>query len=132
MSILDMNFDNVVEPRAIQNVNEEHQLRIVEIEAKTSNSGKPMVAVRFESVEDPYAKDINHYIMLPTEDDDAKKRNSKLVSLQHFYEGLGVNYKSGPVNLDDLVGSTCWAILALEESDQYGSQNRIKRFVAGH
>ena len=68
--------------------------------------------------------------MLPADADDDKRRNSRLRAVKGFYEAFEVDYTK-PVESDDLQGLTGWAIVVEENSDEYGTQNRVRRFVQG-
>lgn len=127
-SMLDLSFDNVVEYEA--RPEGEYEVRIEDIEQKTGDKGT-YIRATLMIVGDDFAKTISHVMMLPGQADDARKRNNRLLAIQRFYAAFGVDYKNGPVNISDLPGLTAWAILGLESSDQYGDQNRVKRWVTG-
>jgi len=127
MSFLDMALNDIPELDAV--TEGEYQLRIMSAEVKTSQkTGGNYLSVRFE-VADEVAKDINHVIMLP---DNSKSEKEVIVAknrLKYFYEAFGIDYISGSVNLETLPGLTGYAMMTVEESDQYGRQNRIKQFI---
>jgi len=127
-SMLDMNFDDVVEYEAVEPG--EYQLRIEDIEQTAGDKG-PYIKTRLCIVGNDTAKDISHVMMLPQQSDDFKKRNNRMLAIRNFYDAFGIDYKSGPVNLADTVGSTGWAMLKLESSDDFGDQNRVRRWVTG-
>ncbi|CAK0747665.1 DUF669 domain-containing protein [Azospirillaceae bacterium] len=125
MSLLDLNVKDAVDLEAV--VEGEYMLRVVAAELQTSKKGNQMLMVRFEIVDAPTAKDINYYLLFPSEDDDAKRKNLRLLSFKNLYKALGVD-SSGPVEVEELVGLEGSAFLGVEESDEYGEQNRIKKF----
>lgn len=127
MSFLDMALNDIPELDA---VNEgEYQLRIMSAEVKTSQkTGGNYLSVRFE-VADEVAKDINHVIMLPASTMSEKETIVAKNRLKYFYDAFGVDYSSGSVNLETLPGLTGYALLTVEETDQYGRQNRVKQFI---
>ena len=66
---------------------------------------------------------------LPGADADEKQRNNASFKIKLFLETFDLDPKS----LDDpqdLIGAEGWAILGLEESDEYGEQNFVKKFIA--
>lgn len=131
MSFLDFNLNDVPELSALPD-GQEYELRILECEVKNSAAGNPMVICRFDVPSEPNSKGITHVMMLPTQADDEKKRNGRLRSLKMFCDAFGIDYGSGISLGEEVVGNTGWAILGIEDSPEYGEQNRVRRFVAGH
>lgn len=122
-----MNFDDVVEPTA--RPEGEYELRIVEIKQDTNKNGEPYILPRFEMVGEVGAKSVGRYMALPIATMDAEKLNKTKLALKRFFDALGVDASQG-IDLDSLVGETVWAMLGLEEDEEYGEQNFIKRFIA--
>jgi len=122
-----MNFDDVVEPTAVPEG--EYELRISEIAQDTNKNGEPYILPKFDIVSEPTAKTVTKYMALPSASMDEKKLNKSKLNLKRFFEALGVD-AGGGIDLDALVGETVWAMLGLEEDEQYGEQNYIKKFVA--
>jgi hypothetical protein len=60
---------------------------------------------------------------------DAGKANSARYGMQLFLDTFGLD-ASSLANPSDMVGAEGWAILGLEESDQWGEQNFIKKLIA--
>lgn len=127
MSILDYNLDNVPDEQTLEPG--EYQVKILSAKSKDSKAGKPMIEVALGYPDHEDAKSTFHYISLPSEDDDQTKTNQKLRGLKNFYEAFNVDY-SGPVDMDNLVGETCFAIINEEEDETYGARNNVKRFLA--
>lgn len=127
-SMLDLSFDNVVEYEAVPEG--EYQLRIDDIVAASGEKG-PYVRAVLLPVGNDMAKTISHVMMLPQANDEPRKKNNRLLALRSFYEAFGVDYTSGPVNLEDLKGLTAWAFLRVETSDTYGEQNQVRRWITG-
>lgn len=111
----------------------EARLRGVSLEKRKQKpekgNGEFLMAI-FEPVDDPNGKLINHVMMLPKDDDDERTTNQKLRRIRDFRQAFGLGI-IGPLNFVDFEGALGWAILTVEEDDQYGEQNRIKKFVAG-
>jgi len=127
--ILDVDTANVPEFKSLPE-GSEVELRIVSAEMKNSKAGDPMLALRLDIPQEPLSKDINHFIMLPTNGDDEKRSAQKLNRLKEFKACFGLP-ANGPVSKDDMEGAKGWAILGEEESQEYGKQNRVKRFIVG-
>jgi hypothetical protein len=127
MSFLGQNFDDVFEPKSMKEG--EYQLRVLDAQVKSSaKTGGEYIMARLEIVGEPEAKDINHVMMLPTDKDDVKKKNSRLSNIQNFIRACGSN-PSNLANVNELIGATCWAILVEEADPEYGMQNRVRKFV---
>jgi len=127
--ILDVETTNAPEFKSLPD-GSEVELRILKAEAKNSKAGDPMLALRLDVPAEPYAKDINHFIMLPNSRDDEKSKAQKLNRLKDFKAAFGLP-ASGPIAGEDMEGAKGWAILGEDESEEFGKQNRVKRFVVG-
>lgn len=132
MSFLDHNLDDVPELSAKEDG--EYELRITDAEIKLNENansswfGSDMLIVRFEHTEDPDAKDVTKVFRMPPADMNEKETKKLLREIKHFAQAFGVTDLK---NVDDLVGATGWAMLKVTESEQYGEQNDITRFVVG-
>lgn len=129
MSFLGQDFDNIFEPKSVKEG--EYQLRVLDAQTKTSSkTGGDYISVKLEIVGEPEAKDINHVMMMPTSNDDVKKRNSRLSAIANFLKACGLD-PATTSNVNEVIGCSCWAILAEEADPEYGMQNRVRKFVAG-
>lgn len=134
MGFLDIDLGDAQEPTAASEG--EHLLRIVSAElkdrkAKIEGESSPgqMLVVKFSVTDEPTAKDFNHFILLPTEQDDAKTKNNRKWGLKTFCEAFEIPYGTG-IDTETMPGLEGWAMLALESSEQYGEQNRVRQFMA--
>lgn len=125
--ILDVETENAPEIKTLPD-GTETQVRILKAEVKDSKSGNPMIMVRLDVPDEPHSMDFNHTIMLPTGSDDEKSKARKLNRLKEFKQAFGLP-SAGPINTDEMIACTAWAILAEEETAEYGKQNRVKRFI---
>jgi len=121
-----MNFDDVVEPKAVPEG--EYELRITEVTQDNNKNNEPYIMPRFDIVSEPTAKTVSKYMALPIPTMDEKRLNQTKLNLKRFFEAVGID-ASGGIDLDQLVGETVWAILGLEVDDEYGEQNFVKRFM---
>lgn len=130
MSFIDIDTENVEGFHTVP-ADREYELRILKITQKNSKKGDPMLEVQLDIPEDPKSKDIFHYIMLPTNADDEKRKAQKLLNLKDFKSAFRLA-QSGPINLDELEGLRGWAILKEEAGDgENEARNSVKRFVTG-
>jgi len=121
-----LDFDDVIEPKAVPEG--EYELRVIEVTQNVNKNNEPYIMPRFEIASEPTAKEVSKYMALPINSMDEKRMNRTKLNLKRFFDAMGVDI-SGGVDLDALKGETVWAILGLEEDDEYGEQNFIKRFV---
>jgi len=127
MSLLDYNMENIPEEHSVPAG--EYPVKLVKVSQKTSKSGNPMLEVILNIMEDADARNVFHYITLPTEGDEEGVRNQKLRRLKEFLTAFDID-TSGPVDTDELGGETGFAILKEEESEEFGTRNTVARFSA--
>lgn len=125
MAFLDMNFDDVVEP-TVAPADAEYKLRILDVREGNDKNGNPYLMPRLEILEVVGAKDFSYFLSLPNETMDAKKLNNTKYRLKCFLDAFKLPYSSDP---QEWPGSEGWAILGIQEDEQYGEQNYIKKFV---
>ena len=127
MSFLDMDFSDVQEPTAVAG-DSEYKIRVVDVRQDTDKNGNPYLLPRFEVPDEPAAKEFTKFFRLPHEGLDAKQMNSAKYQLKVFFDAFDID----PASLqqpEDLIGAEGWAILGLEETEQWGDQNYIKKFI---
>ena len=130
MSIVDLagGVSDAVEP-IVMNAGEEYQIRIISCAVKMNKNDEPYILPRFEVVDEPLAKEITKYFPLPFDGLDSKKMNSAKLGLSRFFQAF--DYEPGEeFDSEDLIGLTGWAILGVEDDEQYGESNYIKRFIS--
>lgn len=125
MTFLDIDVSSAIEPRAVP-ADVEYELRIIEVKHGVDKNGNPYIMPRFEVINEVGAKDFTKFYGLPTNSDDAKKKNSKAWAIKALCTAFKLNANS---DTDTWAGATGWAILGVEENEQYGPQNYIKKFV---
>jgi hypothetical protein len=137
MGFLDsVDLNNAVENTAVPG-GEEYKLRIVDIKTDLSNSdnlprnknGDAYLLPRFEIIGEPTAKEFNRYMVLPGAEADEKQKNNASFKIKLFLETFNLD----PNSLEDpsdIIGAEGWAILGFEETDDWGEQNFVKKFIA--
>lgn len=126
-SFIDIDVGDAVELEA--QPSGEYTLLCRNAEAKEGDKG-PYILLRCEIPEVVESKGITHVMMLPTPDNDPKQQNSRKLAIKRCCEAFGVDY-SGGFNTSDFVNQEADAYLSIEESDQYGRQNRVSRWITG-
>lgn len=135
-SFLDLNLADVKELVALPEG--EYELRLNKAEMRTvsnTNSsyyGAQFLLLSFDVPGEADSKGISHTLFLPRDQDDDKQKNNRLRSIKNFCDAFGVDYSQG-IDIEELNTSaaTGWAMLKVEEDEEYGEQNRIRRFVIG-
>ncbi len=122
-----INFDDVVEPRAVA-PDKEYKIRILEVREGTDKNGNPYILPRFEILDEVGAKDFTYFMGLPNDNMDAKRLNTVKFKIKNFLEAFNLDPSTDP---SDWAGSEGWAILGMDDNEQYGEQNFIKKFVKG-
>lgn len=109
----------------------EYELRLLSVSRETQKeekgSGRYIKAV-FEVTSDPDSKLITHVMMEPKPTDKERQIKNNLRKIADFYRTFEIPL-SGPVRLQNYEGNVGWAVLTSETSNEYGDQNRVKRFV---
>jgi hypothetical protein len=136
MGFLDsVDLENVVEPSTVP-ADAEYKLRIVDVKTDPSTpdglprdkNGNSYLLPRFEILDEPTAKDFTRFIGLPHDSMDAKKKNSSGFMLKTFLQAFDLE-QSALVDPSDMIGAEGWAILGIEDTEQYGEQNYVKKFI---
>lgn len=128
---LGVNLDDVPAQSAVPEG--EYQLTLLSAEVKDQKPDKGrgrFIQATFEIVSEPDSKLITHVMMLPAPDDNDRKRNNRLRNIGDFFKAFSIP-SQGSVNLAAYEGNTGWAILRVEDSGEFGEQNRVKRFIVG-
>jgi len=130
MSILDLgNIDvnDSFEPIAMD-ADSEIEVQIVDIKMDTDKNGEPYLLPRFEVVDEPTAKEFTKFLRVPNPALGEKKLNSAKRALANFGAAFDIDF-GGKLDIEELRGLTGWVIVGVEESEEYGDQNYVKRFV---
>lgn len=126
--MINVNFDDAVEPTIAPKGR--YTLRITEGKEvvtgpNSKNPGSPMLRFSIGFPNDVEYQNFNHFIMLPTEDDDAKQTNNKVLGLKRFLTLFRIPYQNGeldiPQLLMDAVGSEADAEVSQTEPNAEGN-----------
>jgi hypothetical protein len=102
-------------------------LRVISVDSGQGPKG-PYKRIGYEVDDEPYAKNIYNIISMPTQNDDARKLNRKNLRLRSFLLAHRLPIDR-PFNWNDIIGAEVWAILGVEESEQYGDKNIIVKYT---
>jgi hypothetical protein len=129
-SLLDINLEDA-EAEVV--VDADTECRLVVIDARLDKSKKPgadpYLRIDWDVADYDNAPDIATFNTLPTgRSGEEKKDKRRRWNIRQKYDALQAPY-AGQLDPSDLVGLEAWAILGVSESDEYGEQNYIKKFV---
>ena len=132
MSMLDIDVSDAEEPKAVPG-NEEYRLTIISMRVAVDKGGFDFVLPTFDIPDEPLAKPFTKYLRLPTpklrEEKGEKAFKTAAWNYKLFLQCFGMD-PGRKFEADEMVGNTGWAILGVEETDEYGDQNFIKKFLA--
>jgi len=131
LSIPAEDISDVPEPSVVR-TEEECSLRITDVKFAQNKNDEPYALMRFAFVEHADTKTFTKYFPVPHASMDVEKRNGALRNLKYFYEAFEIDYSTGEVGLEELVGAEGWAFVGVDEQEDsdYGPQNYVKRFIA--
>ena len=109
----------------------EHEIRITDVKQDDDKNGKPYLLPRFELADGSKTKDFTKFLRLPFPEMEPKQLNNCRVQLKKFFQAFQIDYH-GDIDLEGMIGLTAYAILGVEEDEQYGENNYVKSFVTGH
>ena len=127
MTLLDVDVNDAQEPKVVPG-DEEYELRILDVTIDNDKNGEPYMLPRFEVVDEPLAKDFTKFYRLPHQGLDEKQMNRAKWQIKILLETFSLP-TSGSLPVEDMKGCTGWAILGVEENEQWGEQNYIKKLV---
>lgn len=127
MSLLDLNLGDAVEPKAVD-PDREYKIRISEVRSDEDKNGNPYLLPRFEIPDEPASKDFTKFLSVPRDGMTPKQLNTAKWRISEFLQAFGRD-PSLPFSPEDLVGLEGWAILGREETEEYGEQNFVRKFI---
>jgi|WetSurMetagenome_2_1015567.scaffolds.fasta_scaffold43474_4 hypothetical protein len=124
MSLLDLNLADVEDLHAVSDG--EYLLTLINCEIALSKSGNEQIIATLRIDKDPNSKDIKYYMGLPLDSDDEKQSSDKKRRIKKFMDRLKIDYTA---DLKSGIGHQAWALLEAQDDEQWGPQNRIRRFI---
>ncbi len=118
---------DVVDPY-VMDADAEVELRIIDVSQANDKNGNPYIMPRFEVVGEIAAKEFSYYLGLTTEAMTPKQKNASASKYRAFCTAFEIDH-SEEQEPEDWIGLEGVAIVGVSESDQYGEQNYVKRFV---
>ena len=133
MSIFEgMDLAGAKEPEVVD-ANTEAKLVIIGVTAGVDKNGLDYLMPRFEISGNDFAKDFTKFLYVPNSNNkgqmDTKKFERTRWEMTEFMATFGINPER-PGDYEDWAGEEGWAILGKSNSDEYGEQNFVKKFIA--
>jgi len=134
MSLFDgMDLDGAKAPDVVD-ANSEVKLRILSVKVDKDKNGLDYVMPLFEIVGDGFTQDFSHFLHVPNGDNkremELKKFEKARFRMNEFLKAFDIDASRPGDPADDWPGQTGFAIVGVNETDEYGKQNYVKRFVA--
>lgn len=131
LSIPAEDISDVPEPVVVR-TEEECKIRVTDVRFDNDKNGNLYALMRFAFTEHADSKTFTKFFSIPNPDMEPERRNGALRNLKYFYEAFDIDYSTGEVGLDELVGAEGWAFVGVDEQadSEYGPQNYVKRFIA--
>ncbi len=124
-TIVQIDWDDMQEPQPVEPG--QYVCTVEDIAVKNSKKGNNYVNARLSIQSDEPTSSVWHMMMLPN-GEDAEKDNMWKLQLSHFLEACGMSL-SPELDLQECIGAEIWCALDLEEDDEYGERNRVKRVL---
>lgn len=93
-------------------------------------SGQRYIMLRLEIPDVMESKPITEILMHPADAEDEKQRNMRKLNIKRACEAFEVEYAGG-FDVKDFNNKEARAYLTVEDSDEYGRQNNVSRWVGG-
>lgn len=111
----------------------EYTIEVIGLRAmRAGEDDWPALMPRFKVVDHPNTKTFNHFMYLPNKEMDDERKARAARNLKSFCEAVGIEWPPNPqTDFDEeaLMGIQLEASLGIEEDEEFGRQNRIKRFT---
>jgi len=130
MGLLDVNLAERTELRLLDdNTEAELQISRADITPNRSDPSRSNLALVFDVPAEPDVDDIRVWIPIPTDDQreqDPKRHAKAMIRLEQFLQAFDIQ---PPIETEEMVGKTGWALVA-EDEDQNGNPvNTVRRFM---
>lgn len=136
-NFLDLAQLDAIPDQVLLENNQEYALQVIKAEIGESGpdrktAGQKYLKVTFKAIEEPDSRPFNDIFMLPFAGLDQDKFNMRGRQLRDFLQAAQFDYTSGwniLTETNELVGIEVNAVVRVRESDEYGDQNEVKRYI---
>ena len=129
MSLIDVNPGEAKELVAVEAGEYEVSILSAELKESQNKPGNQMIEVNLRIEGEPLAKPLRDWLQLPNGNDDEGSKNRKLLKLSAFCKCFEYDFSAG-IETEDLPGLSGRVILGLENSEEFGDQNRVRRYLS--
>lgn len=125
-TLLDINFDEVPDFKALDDG--EYMLELQEVEYRQKDNGSEFLLFRFEAPNHEDADQITDVFMLDHPDYNDRDRKRRLANLRDFANMVGVEAGAQGLDTRELQGKRVWAVIEKTEDPEYGEQNEVQTY----
>jgi hypothetical protein len=130
MSILDLNLTDIPEDHPVPKG--EYLITLNKAEIKKSKaSGDGMIESIINIITDEYedVAPIYFYMVLPKSTDDGDTIKKKKKKIKRFCDAFSSAYTPSGFDLTSGYGHSAWALIDIEDSEEFGAKNVLERFL---
>lgn len=136
-NFLDLAQLDAIPDQVLLENNQEYTLQVVKATIGESGEGKKTegqkyLMVTFKAIDEPDSRPFNDVFMLPFPGLDQDQFNMRGRQLREFLQAAEFDYANGWNILQDtneLVGIEVNAVVRVDDNDEYGEQNAVKRYI---
>jgi hypothetical protein len=125
-------LDGAQEPTVLE-AGIEAKIHCIAVNSGEDKNGLAYAMPVYEFPDEPLAKECSDFMYLLTEDNkdemSPKQWAKNLWKVKTCLKAMDIDYASGFDMEEDLVGQTGWAIVGVRNSEDYGEQNTIRKYV---
>lgn len=133
-SSLEKEISNAQEPTVLPR-GKEVKVRIINVRSGVSEkNGATWYTPVFDVPDEPMVVEFSSFFWDLADRDklDPKQRARNMTAFKNFAAAFGIDYSRPFSWEDDLIGKEGWVIVGVRKSDEYGDQNTVSKYVAGH
>lgn len=136
-NFLDLAQLDAIPDQTLLEDNTEHEVQIVKAEIgeageQSKSAGQKYLRVTYKALEEPDSRPFNDIFMLPIPGQDKETYNMRGRQLRTMLQCFEFDYTSGWnifTETEQLVGLTGEVVVKVRESDEYGDQNEVKKYL---
>lgn len=136
-NFLDLAQLDAIPDQTILDDGSEHVVQIIsakigESKPEAKTAGQSYLMVTYKAEDDPDSAPFNDVFMLPFNGLEKEKFNQRGRALRAFFKCFEFDYTSGWdifTETDQLKGLTGNVIVRVDDNDQYGEQNSVKKYL---
>lgn len=123
-----MNLEDTPELTTVEDG--EYKVRCEDASFHESKAGNKSVRLVLTVPEVPEAETIYEYLTIPNPEKHDERTIIRMKNaIKDACEAFGVPFDARGFDIEHFEGAQAWAVLGEQESEEYGTQNTVRRFV---